>query len=799
MTQDKEPIIRQAYCLYCLYLTTLIVGVFIQFSDESEFAVDLSKTGLTHVPRDLPPFVQFLDMSQNFLFELQTSDFSSLLGLKVLRLSHNRIQRLDFNVFNFNRHLEYLDVSHNHLQNISCYPVVSLKHLDLSFNDFSALPVCFEFSKLIQLDFLGLSATKFQQFDLLPVAHIHLNYILLDLGKYYVKEDETENLQILNTKTLHFIFPPNSLFSIQVNIQVNALGYLHLTNINLNNENCHVLMKFLLELTRGPTLINITLNNVETTWKCLVSVFQFLWSKPVEYLNIYNLTIVENINEEGFTYSETKLKALKIEHVTNKVFLFTKTALYSMFAEMNIMMLTISDTAFIHMLCPQAPSTFQFLNFTQNVFTDSIFQNCSNLVRLETLILQKNGLKSLFKVSLMTKDMPSLETLDVSWNLLESHRHEEDCIWVASIVVLNLSSNVLTDSVFRCLPPKVKVLDLHNNRITNIPKDVTHLEALQELNIAFNSLTDLPGCGSFSSLSVLIINHNSVFHPSADFFQSCHKIRSIDAGNNPFQCTCELREFVRNLGQVSSEVLEGWPDSYVCDYPERLKGTPLKDFHMSPLSCNTALLIVTIGASMLVLTASVTFLCLYLDLPWYLRMLCQWTQTRLRTRNVPIEDLQGTFQYHAFISYSEQDSAWVKNELVPCLEKENIQICLHERNFVPGKSIVENIINCIEKSYKSIFVLSPNFVQSEWCHYELYFAHHNLFHEGSNNLILILLEPIPQNSIPSKYHKLRALMTQRTYLEWPTEKSKHGLFWANIRAAFNIELTLTAENNDMKT
>ncbi|XP_007455415.1 PREDICTED: toll-like receptor 6-like, partial [Lipotes vexillifer] len=329
---------------------------------------------------------------------------------------------------------------------------------------------------------------------------------------------------------------------------------------------------------------------------------------------------------------------------------------------------------------------------------------------------------------------------------------------------------ILTDSVFRCLPPRVKVLDLHNNRIRSIPKDVTSLETLQELNVASNSLAHLPGCGTFGSLSILIIDYNSVSNPSADFFQSCQKIRSLRAGNNPFQCTCELRDFIQSVGQVSSEVVEGWPDSYKCDYPESYKGTPLKDFHVSQLSCNTALLIVTIGVPGLVLAVTVTVLCIYLDLPWYLRMVCQWTQTRRRARDVPLGELQRALQFHAFISYSERDSAWVKNELIPNLEKEDIRICLHERNFVPGKSIVENIINCIEKSYKSIFVLSPNFVQSEWCHYELYFAHHNLFHEGSNNLILILLEPIPQNSIPGKYHKLRALMAQRTYLEWPKEK-----------------------------
>ncbi|XP_066135337.1 toll-like receptor 6 [Saccopteryx bilineata] len=793
MTKDKESIVKS---FHFIYIVTLLVGTIIQFSTESEFAVNKSNKGLTHVPKGLPPQTEVLDLSQNYISELQLSDISFLSGLKVLRLSHNRIQCLDISIFKFNQDLEYLDLSHNQLQKISCHLITSLKHLDLSFNDFDALPICKEFGNLTQLNFLGLSAKKLQQLDLLPIAHLRLSCILLDLGGYYVKEHETESLQILNTETLQFVFHPDTFFSVQANISVSSLGHLQLSNIKLNSESCQVLIKFLSELTRGPNLLNLTLNHVETTWKCLVRVFQFLWPKPVEYLNIYNLTIVESIGEEDYTYSETSLKALKIEHVINKVYIFSQTALYTVFSEMNIMMLTISDTHLIHMLCPQAPSTFKFLNFTQNVFTDSIFQNCSTLVELETLILQKNELKDLFKVGLMTRNMPSLEILDVSWNFLEYDGRDRNCTWVGSIVVLNLSSNILTGSVFRCLPSRVKVLDLHSNSITSIPENVTSLETLQELNVAFNFLAQLPGCGAFSRLSVLIIDYNSISNPSAHFFQSCQNIRSINAGNNPFQCTCELREFVQSIGQVSSAVLEAWPDSYKCDYPESYKGTLLKNFHMSPLSCNIALLIVTIGVTGLVLAVTMTVLCIYFDLPWYLRMVCQWTQTRHRARNTVLDELQNTFHFHAFISYSEPDSAWVKNELVPCLEKEDMRICLHERNFVPGKSIVENIINCIEKSYKSIFVLSPNFVQSEWCHYELYFAHHNLFHEGSNNLILILLEPIPHNGIPNKYHKLKALMAQRTYLEWPKEKSKHGLFWANIRAAFNVKLTLDTENDD---
>lgn len=789
MTRDKKSTERSFN-----YIVILTVEFIVQSFGESEFTLDLSKRGLTRVPRDLPLQIEVLDVSQNNISELQLSDMKLFSRLKVLKFSHNKIQHLDFNVFKFNQDLEYLDLSHNQLKTLSCYAIQSLKHLDLSFNGFDVLPVCKEYGNLTQLDFLGLSASKLQQLDLLPVAHLQLGTILLDLHSYSMNGNEPGSLHILNTKALHLVFHPTNLFSVPVNIYVNNVKCLQLTNIKLTDK-CPVFMNFLSDLIRGPNLVNLTLEHVETTWKCLAEIFQSLWPKSVEYLNIYSLTVVKEIELGEFTYPKTALKGVKIEHVKNRVFIFTQTALYKVFSKMNIMMLTISDTPFIHMLCPQSPSTFKVLNFTQNVFTDSIFENCSTLDRLETLILQNNKLGDLYKVSLMTKGMHSLETLDVSWNSLDNNRNAEVCTWAQSIVMLNLSSNVLTDSVFRCLPPRVKVLDLHSNRIRSIPKDVNSLEALQVLNVASNSLTQLPGCGAFSRLSALIIDYNLISSPSPDFFQSCQHMRSIKAGNNPFQCTCELREFVQRLGQVSHQVVEDWPGSYQCDYPESYKGTALQDFHMSPLSCNTALLIVTIVLTVLVLGVSMAVLCICFDVPWYVRMMCQWTRTRHRARNIPLAELQRNLHFHAFISYSEHDSVWVKNELVPCLEKENIRICLHERNFVPGKSIVENIISCIERSYKSIFVLSPSFVQSEWCHYELYFAHHNLFHEGSDNLILILLEPIPQNHIPTKYHKLKALMTLRTYLEWPKEKSKRGLFWANIIAAFHTKLTLVNEND----
>uniref|UniRef100_A0A8C3J9J8 Toll-like receptor n=1 Tax=Calidris pygmaea TaxID=425635 RepID=A0A8C3J9J8_9CHAR len=510
----------------------------------------------------------------------------------------------------------------------------------------------------------------------------------------------------------------------------------------------------------------LMLDTVDLQWPIILQIFLLVWYSPVERLTVRNLTFwgpVGDSLEERISLSGS-MKVLTLEHVRNKVYYFNQELLYRQFSEMPLASLTIFDASMPHMLCPNRTSSFQYLNFSHNALTDELFQNCGTLTDLKFLILQRNKFESLPKVSFMTSGMKSLKFLDVSSNLLSYDAPAERCRWAESLSELDLSSNQLTDAVFECLPVNVQKLDLQNNQITSVPRRTAELKSLRELNLASNRLADLPGCGGFPSLEFLNVEMNLILTPLVDFFESCPRVRELQGGHNPFKCSCELQAFVR-LERRSGGKLFGWPGAYVCEYPEELRGRRLEDFHLAELACNTTLLLVT------------------------------WTQTKRRAWHDQPEEQEGVLQFHAFISYSERDAPWVKNELMPNLERGEgcVQLCQHERNFIPGKSIVENIITCIEKSYRSIFVLSPNFVQSEWCHYELYFAHHKLFSETSNSLILILLEPIPPYVIPARYHKLKALMAKRTYLEWPKEKSKQALFWANLRAAINVKLPKSFE------
>ncbi|KAJ8262436.1 hypothetical protein GJAV_G00166460, partial [Gymnothorax javanicus] len=147
-----------------------------------------------------------------------------------------------------------------------------------------------------------------------------------------------------------------------------------------------------------------------------------------------------------------------------------------------------------------------------------------------------------------------------------------------------------------------------------------------------------------------------------------------------------------------------------------------------------------------------------------------------------------TAQMKSFLrSPSEMDSEWVEEFLVQELEGSQppFRLCLHKRDFLPGQWIVDNIIDAMEKSHTTLFVLSQHFVNSEWCKYELEFSHFRLFDENNDTAVLILLEPIAKETIPKRFCKLRKFMNSRTYLEWPEDEEQRPLFWHNLKDAIN--------------
>ena len=76
-----------------------------------------------------------------------------------------------------------------------------------------------------------------------------------------------------------------------------------------------------------------------------------------------------------------------------------------------------------------------------------------------------------------------------------------------------------------------------------------------------------------------------------------------------------------------------------------------------------------------------------------------------------------------FISYSHNDSSWVQSKLLPCLHNEGLRICLDSHDFVIGAPSITNMANAVERSRKTLLIVTPHWIESQWTEFESLLAH----------------------------------------------------------------------------
>ena len=144
---------------------------------------------------------------------------------------------------------------------------------------------------------------------------------------------------------------------------------------------------------------------------------------------------------------------------------------------------------------------------------------------------------------------------------------------------------------------------------------------------------------------------------------------------------------------------------------------------------------------------------------------------------------QRHYEYDAFISYSVKDFHWVSTHL-PRLEKEyHLRMCLHDRDWLVGRDIVDNIVASIENSRKTVLIVSNAFAISQWCHFELAMVQTRLLELDRDNVVLVLLEEILDANMSPR---LRLQMQKQTYIEWPDySEAGQQLFLVKLNQALS--------------
>jgi hypothetical protein len=74
--------------------------------------------------------------------------------------------------------------------------------------------------------------------------------------------------------------------------------------------------------------------------------------------------------------------------------------------------------------------------------------------------------------------------------------------------------------------------------------------------------------------------------------------------------------------------------------------------------------------------------------------------------------------YDVFISYSSKDKEWVRGELLQRIEKAGLRAFIDFRDFTPGAPGIKEMERGARKCPKTLLILTPDYVESEWCEIE---------------------------------------------------------------------------------
>ncbi|KAM4611823.1 toll-like receptor 2 [Polymixia lowei] len=740
--------------------------------------------------------LRVLSFRGNRVALIQSAAFVSLWSLEELDLSENKLTALNSNWFNKLGALQQLNLLSNPYRSLGSPPVfrglVRLRSLGLGGADLEELRRG-DLEGITELEELTLQANNLQRYergalaDIWPLGRVSLSLHGCFLASPALASAVLGDVSYPETpmvlSDLHLIGNESvQPFRETARRRVRSLT---LRNVSLSDE---VIVNFLLVMNGAP-LTCLIVDNVTLTgegrwelakWTDHKSIDEF-FIRNTKILNVYKFVSLLNL---GFLLEYPR----RVSVIGTKVFVMP--------CETSRLLINL-----------------QYLDLSDNLLTDLTLEEtlCNGdgtLKDLRVLNVSGNALKSLSTLSQLVAKLSKLTHLDVSRNGYTSM--PRGCSWPSTLRHLNLSWAKLT-TVTPCLPTTLEVLDLSHNNLQAFP---LALHALRELHLSGNKFRSLPHGWMFPNLQILTIQSNTLNMFSRLDLQSYRRLQNLKAGQNKFVCSCDFVFFLQSdirrgtagggRGGGETVTLTDGAESYVCDSPLHLQGEAVGQVHLSVVECHRVPFVSVCCGVALLLGILLGTLLWHLHAFWYLKMMWVWLRakrssaSRRRRRHDDREGSEPLLCYDAFVSYSERDASWVENFLVPEMEesRENpeggnsedprpLSLCLHKRDFLPGHWIVDNIMSAMERSRRTIFILSEHFVRSDWCRYELDFSHFRLFDKtaGGDVAILILLEPLSRDDVPKRFYKLRKLMGSTTYLEWPQEEERRAEFWRSLRSA----------------
>ncbi|KAM6169916.1 toll-like receptor 9 [Rhynchocyon petersi] len=390
------------------------------------------------------------------------------------------------------------------------------------------------------------------------------------------------------------------------------------------------------------------------------------------------------------------------------------------------------------------------------------------------------------------KDLTCLARLDLSQNRLHTLMPHTLGNLPKSLQLLRLRGNHLAFFNWSnlVLLPKLEVLDLADNQLKALTNSSLPAGTrLQRLDVSGNSIS-LVAPGFFAQakeLRELNLSSNALTTVDPSWFGPwAGVLKVLDVRANPLHCACGA-VFVDFLLDVQAAV-PGLPSQVMCGSPGQLQGRSI--FHQDLRLCldeelswdcfGFSLLTVALGLAVPLLH----HLCGW-DLWYCFHLGLVWLPWLGRRPNVDSPS------YDAFVVFDKAQGAvsdWVYNELRVWLEERRgrraLRLCLEERDWLPGKTLFENLWTSVYRSRKTLFVLANTDRVSGLLRASFLLAQQRLLEDRKDVVVLVILRP---DAHRSRYVRLRQRLCRQSVLFWPHQPSGQASFWAQLGTALTMD------------
>ena len=392
----------------------------------------------------------------------------------------------------------------------------------------------------------------------------------------------------------------------------------------------------------------------------------------------------------------------------------------------------------------------------------------SDMYKLNLLNLSKNSFNNL--PSAVFKNLFSLKSLCIS----ESHIQS---IEPNAFIGLNA----------------LETLDLKSNEILSLSGDILrHMKRLINLHLGFNTLSyfEMDLFISTPNLTTLTLPYNQFVGFNSSTFEPLHSsLKSLDVAGNNLVCNCEIDWLVKYFGE---SLLHG--EETICSRTsatlKHLQGKPITTFQYKKYcGLNVHLVLWMSAAAFTVFVLSMTAIISY-HYRWLLRYkLFLLKLAVLGYREIQDDSAKREFDYDINIMFLEGDGEWATNILRPELERRlpNFdRIAFGDDDLTLGMYYFDAVYQNVEKSYKTVLLLSRAAVQDHIFMTKSRIAMNHVTDTETENLILVFLEDIVDEELP--YLVRLHLSGQGAYLRWEEDEEGQEYFWNKLTKHLNVNL-----------